>query len=93
MVNYTSRSSFSYCVSHFEGEEVFGSTKQPIDYPSNVDNDSHHHYRMNFSHPWVTVLIAQPNVGMQQPPCGSSACSPLVVQGGLELTENIYVDG
>jgi hypothetical protein len=30
---------------------------------------------------------------MQQPPCGSNACSPLELQGGLELNENIYVDG
>jgi hypothetical protein len=30
---------------------------------------------------------------MQQLPCGSSAYSPLVFQGGLELNENIYVDG
>jgi hypothetical protein len=27
MANYTSKSSFFYCVPHLEGEEVFGSTK------------------------------------------------------------------
>jgi hypothetical protein len=30
---------------------------------------------------------------MQQPPYGSNACLPLVFQGGLELKENICVDG
>jgi hypothetical protein len=58
-----------------------------------VDNDFHHHNLVNFFHPRVIVLIVQPNVGMQQPPCGFSACSPLVFQGGMELKENIYVDG
>jgi hypothetical protein len=52
---------------------------------------------VNFSYPQVTVHVVQPNVvkdvGMQQPPCGSSACSPLVFQSGLELKENICVDG
>jgi hypothetical protein len=33
------------------------------------------------------------NVGMQQLPYGFSACLPLVFQGGLELKENICVDG
>jgi hypothetical protein len=52
---------------------------------------------VNFSHPQVTVPTIQPtiirNVGMQQWPCGYNACSPLVSQGGLELKENICVDG
>jgi hypothetical protein len=30
---------------------------------------------------------------MQQLPYGSNACSPLVSQSGLELKENICVDG
>ncbi len=33
------------------------------------------------------------NVGMQQLPYCSSACLPLVSQSGLELKENICVDG
>jgi hypothetical protein len=52
---------------------------------------------VNFSCPQVTILIVQPNVignvSMQQPPCGSSDYSPLVSQGGMELKENICVDG
>jgi hypothetical protein len=30
---------------------------------------------------------------MQQQPCGPNVYSPLVSQGGLELKENICVDG
>ncbi len=45
----------------------------------------------------ITIPIVQPNivkdVGMQQPPFGSSVFLPLVFQGGLELKKNIYVDG
>jgi hypothetical protein len=43
------------------------------------------------------VLIAQPNVvenvRMQQLAYGSNACLPLVFRSGLELKENICVDG
>jgi hypothetical protein len=35
MGNYTFKYSFSYCASNLEGEEVFGFTKQPIDYCRN----------------------------------------------------------
>jgi hypothetical protein len=52
---------------------------------------------VNLSHPRITVLTAQPNVvenvNMQQSPYYSSVCLPLVSQGGLELKENICVDG
>jgi hypothetical protein len=30
---------------------------------------------------------------MRQPPCGSNAYLPLVFRGGMELKENICVDG
>jgi hypothetical protein len=33
------------------------------------------------------------NVRMQQPPSGPSNLLPLVFRGGLELKENIFVDG
>jgi hypothetical protein len=52
---------------------------------------------VNFSRPWIIVIVLQPNifkdVSMQQPPTSSNACLPLVSWGGLELKENIYVDG
>jgi hypothetical protein len=82
VANYTSGFSFSYHILHLEGEEVFGSAKQPDDYPFNAKNDSHCPNCLNFSCPWITVLAIQSNVvdnvSMQQPPCGSNACSPLV---------------
>jgi len=78
VANYMSRSSFFYCIPRFEGEEVFGSTKRFANYPLSVDNDSHCPDHVNFFCPRVIVPIIQPNVGMQQPLCGSSACSPLV---------------
>jgi hypothetical protein len=71
--------------------------KRLVDCPLNAKDDSHCLNHVNFSHPQVTVPTIQPtiirNVGMQQWPCGYNACSPLVSQGGLELKENICVDG
>ncbi len=97
MKNYTSRSSFSYRILHFKGEEVLRSIKRPVDCPPNVDNDSHRHDHVNLFHPRITIFIAQlnvvENVGMQQLPCCSNVCSPLVSRGDLELKENIRVDG
>ncbi len=93
VVNYTSRSSFSYRIPHFEGEEVFRSTKQPVNSPPGANKVFHCHNRVNFSCPQVIVFVVQPNivknVGMQQLSCGSSVCLPLVFWGGLELKENI----
>jgi hypothetical protein len=52
---------------------------------------------VNFFCPWIFVFAAKPNilddVHIQQPPSGSSKLLPLVSQGGLELKENICVDG
>jgi hypothetical protein len=62
MANYMFKSSFSYCAPHLEGEEVFGFTKQPIDYPLDANNDFHHLDRVNFSRPQVTIIVVQPNV-------------------------------
>jgi hypothetical protein len=41
----------------------------------------------------VTQFDIVGDVGMQQPPFGSNVFLPLVSQGGLELKENICVDG
>jgi hypothetical protein len=58
--NYTFGSSFSYCVLHLKGEEVFGFAKQFIDCPLGAKNDYHCPNDANFSHPWIHV--GQPNV-------------------------------
>jgi len=96
-VNYMSGSFFSYRTPHLEGEEVFRFTKQLVNRLPGANNDFHCHNRVNFSCPQVLVLVVQPNivknVGMQQLPYSSNVCLPLVFQGGLELKENIYVDG
>jgi len=62
VVNYTFGSSFSYRTPHLEGEEVFRSTKQPVNCPPSANNDSHCHNRVNFSCPQVIVLVVQPNI-------------------------------
>ncbi len=97
VVDYMFEFSFSNHDLHLEGEEVFRSTKRPTDYPLGVNNDSYRLDHVNFSCPWIIVLAIQPNivddVGMQQLPSGSSAFLPLVSWGGLELKENICVDG
>jgi hypothetical protein len=36
---------------HLKGEKVFGYAKQPINYPPDINNDSHHLDDVNFSHP------------------------------------------
>jgi hypothetical protein len=97
MAIYTFGSSFFYHPPHLEREEVFGSAKRIANCPPSVKNDFHNLDCMNFFHPQIIIFVVQPNVvknvGMQQPPYGSSACSPLVSQSGLELKENICVDG
>jgi hypothetical protein len=62
MANYMSGSSFFYYVLHLKGEEVFGSAKQPTDFPPNVNNDSHFHDYVNLSRPQITIHVAQPNI-------------------------------
>jgi hypothetical protein len=62
MGNYMFKFSFSYCILHLEGEEVFGSTKESINSLPSAKNDFHHFNRVNLFHPKVTVPIAQPNV-------------------------------
>jgi hypothetical protein len=97
MTNYMFGLSSSYHIPHLKNQEVFGSAKWPIDCPPDVDNDFHHPDRVNFFRPQVTVPTTQPNVvqnvNMQQLPCGSNACSPLVSRDGLELKANICVEG
>jgi hypothetical protein len=62
MANYTSRSSFFYCLLHVKGEEVFGSAKRPTNCPPNVNNDSHCHDYVNLSRPQIIVHVAQLNI-------------------------------
>jgi len=97
MANYKSRLSFTNCLPHLKGKEVFRSSKQPIDCPPNVGKDSHRPNCVNLSHPWITILAIKPNivdnVHMQQLPSSSNKLIPLVSWGGLELKENICVDG
>jgi hypothetical protein len=59
LANYMFGSSFTYHVSHLEGEEVFGSTKRPVDCPPGPNNDLHRLDHVNFSHPQVIVHAAQ----------------------------------
>jgi hypothetical protein len=98
VANYTFGSFFTNCLPQLEGEKVFGFIKRPIDYPLGVDKDSHCPNRVNFFHPWVSILAIKldivEDVHVQQlPPIGSSDLLPLLSQGGLELKENICVDG
>ncbi len=48
VANFTFRSSFTNHLLHFEGEEVFGSTKPDVNYPPSVNEDSHHLKHVNF---------------------------------------------
>jgi hypothetical protein len=62
VTNYTSRFSVFYCTLHLEGEEVFGSAKEPTDYPLGVNNDSHDPNHVNFYHPQTTIIATQSNI-------------------------------
>jgi hypothetical protein len=97
MANFTTRSSFTNHLPHFEGEKVFGFAKRPVDCPPSINKHSHHPNHVNFYHPWVFVLVLEPNfvkdVDIQQLPFGFSDLLPLLSQDGLELKKNIYVDG
>ncbi len=62
VVDYTFELSFSNHALHFEGEEVFKSTKQTTNYPLGADNDSHWLDQVSFSHPWVIIHVVQPNI-------------------------------
>jgi len=62
VTNYTSRFSFFYCTLHLEGEEVFGSAKEPTDYPLGVNNDSHDPNHVYFFHSQITIIAAQSNI-------------------------------
>jgi len=52
---------------------------------------------VNFSRPWESISGPKPDivedVHVQQPPSGSNDSLPLLNQSGLELKENICVDG
>jgi len=97
MAYYMSESSFTNWLLHFKGEEVFGSAERSINFPPNIDNDSHHPNCVKFFCPRIIVLAVEPNimdnVRIRQPPFGPSNLLPLVSRGGLELNENICVDG
>jgi hypothetical protein len=76
VANFTFGSSFTNCLPHLEGEEVFGFTKKPIDYPLGINKDSHLPNFVNFFHPRVVILAPKldivEDVHVQQPP---SSCS------------------
>jgi hypothetical protein len=55
LVNYMSKSSFTNCLLHLEGEKVFGFTKRLVDCPLNENNDSHRPNCVDFSHPRVII--------------------------------------
>jgi len=94
LANFTTRSSFTNHLPHFEGEKVFGFAKQPVDCPPSRNKHSYHPNHVNFYHPWVFVLIPEPNfmkdVEIQQLPFGFSDLLPLLSQDGLEL-KKIFV--
>lgn len=91
--NFISKLSFTNCLLHLEGKEVFRFSKWLTDYPHGVDNDSHCSDCVNFSHPRGIVLATEPDivddVHMQQLPSSSNKLLPLLFQGGLELKESI----
>ncbi len=41
------------CILHFEGKEIFGSTKKKLNIPIDVKGDSYHPDKVNFSQPCV----------------------------------------
>ncbi len=84
--------SFTNCLLHLEGKEVFGFSKRLAYSPPSADNDSHCLNLVNLSHPRVIVPTTKPNivddVHMQQSPSSSSKLLPLESQSGLEFKEN-----
>ncbi len=76
---------------------MFGSSKQLANCPLGLDENSHCLDRVNFFRPWESISGLKPDivedVHVQQPPSGSNDSLPLLNQGGLELKENICVDG
>ncbi len=91
MAYYMSESSFTNWLLHFKGEEVCGFAKRSINFPPNIDNDSHHPNRVKFFCPRIIVLAVEPNimddVRIQQPPFGPSNLLPLVSRGGPKLNK------
>jgi hypothetical protein len=97
VTNFMFGSSFTNCLPHLKGEEVFGYAKRPTNScPPSIDNDSHHFNHVNFFCPLITILNLVPNnvkdVHMQQPPLSPCNLLLLVYQSGLELKETICVD-
>jgi hypothetical protein len=84
--------SFTNCLLHLEGKEVFGSFKRLADFHPSADNDSHYFDLVNLSYPRVIVPTTEPNIvddiHMQQSPSSSSKLLPLEFRSGLELKEN-----
>ncbi len=82
VANYMYGSSFTNCLLHFEGENVFGSFKRLTYCPPSTDNDSHCLGCENSFRPRVIVFATKPNivedVHMQQLPFGFSKLLPLV---------------
>ncbi len=97
LTNFMFGSSFTNCLPHLKGEEVFGFAMWPTNScPPSIDNDSHHFNHVNFSCPRVIILNLVPNnvkdVHMQQPPLGPCNLLLLLYKSGLELKETISVD-
>ncbi len=62
MSNYALGYSFTTWTTHFEGEEVFGFAKCPINFSFGLENDSHRLDHVNFSHLWVAIILPQTNI-------------------------------
>lgn len=78
VANYTSKLSFTNCLPHLKGEEVFGSFKQPTNYPPSVDNDPHHLDRVNSSPPQLTIPTIELDIVDNVTPSSSNKLLPLV---------------
>jgi hypothetical protein len=64
VTKFTLGSSYTLKISHLEGEEVFGSTKQRQDLPLGLKGDLHKHDGVNFFYPQVEFILRNftPNV-------------------------------
>ncbi len=97
VANFAFGSSFMTLIPHFEGEEVFGSTKCSVDFLPRASNKSHKANNVKISCPHVAIPTYHPNnvnnLHVHASPCVTQNMFSILSQGGIMVSEISCGDG